>query len=121
MDKPRTNFFGDRVHPSAQYQLEEWYWPTDEEFRLIETLVHDGDYFAHYIERYGEANAQLLLDRLFRDGGTQYVWLSKNLPTPTDENPLTEVQLLEALRRFDAEIVEPWLAKWGQEYSSVSV
>lgn len=116
MTDNRKNFYGDRVHPSAQYQLEEWYWPTVEEFRIIETLVNDGDHFVRYIDKYGEDNARLLLDRLFRDGGTQYVWFAMHLEVPTDEHPLTEEHILRSLDDFDSEVVEPWLAKWGEPY-----
>lgn len=111
----RRNFYDDRLHPTADYQAEEWYWPTDEEWKIIEPLTVDYDLMiTRYEKKYGHKEMIKCNKYLFDEGGLQVVYWAKNLKTYLGEyeNPLTQELLIGMLDNMDSEIVEPWLESY---------
>lgn len=105
----RDNYYNLRLAPRSA-DGPDLYWPTDQEFDLIESIILGASYAAFYRTTYGD-RAQILWKAFSLDD--RYEWLLLNFKSYTQDHALEVTQELvwKALMDFEASVVNVALAE----------
>lgn len=109
MAQKRENYYDQSVFPKDR--VDNFFWPTDEEFDLIVNVILSKEYTAYRYGLHGEAGVAEELEHF--DNEDRYAWLAEHLQTYVKDYslPLSKEHVLESLKSFEMERVTSWLKR----------